>query len=201
MSSLVPALPRHVELQRERRLLATVAGVEVPTRASRTFERLDLADEDAVHQAASRVGRVGILDPEPLPVVLGGLTEGRVARIEHDVFDLDALEPFVTGQFVDGQRPLHSNPLVGSCTCSVRLPPDVEAARLHERQARVERLRGDEQMVPSIRIEHDRARHDGLVWTKTHVDIVTRGSDGLEGRDVARRQHFDDDMGAISRQE
>ena len=33
--------------------------VEVPARAAGALERLDLADEDAVHQRAGGVGRVG----------------------------------------------------------------------------------------------------------------------------------------------
>ena len=54
MAGFVPALPGHVELQRERRLVVAVAGREVPAGAAGAFERLDLADEDAVHQARGR---------------------------------------------------------------------------------------------------------------------------------------------------
>ena len=64
VAGLVPALAGHVELQRERRLLAAVAGVEVPARAAGALERLDLADEDAVHQAAGVVGRLADRDGE-----------------------------------------------------------------------------------------------------------------------------------------
>ena len=46
VTGLVPALARHVELELERRTVV----VEVVTRATGTFERLDLTDEDAVHQ-------------------------------------------------------------------------------------------------------------------------------------------------------
>ena len=60
VAGLVPALPGHVELQRERRLLAAVAGVEVPARAAGALEGLDLADEDAVHQPAGVVGGVRV---------------------------------------------------------------------------------------------------------------------------------------------
>ena len=104
VTGFVPALPSHVELQRERRFLAAVAGVEVPARAAGAFERLDLADEDAVHQPAGTVGSLFVLDAEaalPLVAVAG------VARIEDDVFDLDALEPLVTSQLVNRQDPLH----------------------------------------------------------------------------------------------
>ena len=59
MARLVPALPGHVELERERRVVRTVAGLEVPARAAGALERLHLAHEDAVHQRARRVGRVG----------------------------------------------------------------------------------------------------------------------------------------------
>ncbi|HEV7761348.1 MAG TPA: hypothetical protein VGO78_20225, partial [Acidimicrobiales bacterium] len=48
VAGLVPALARHVELQRERRLLV----VEVEGGATRALERLDLTGEDAVHQVA-----------------------------------------------------------------------------------------------------------------------------------------------------
>ena len=61
MAGLVPALAGHVELERERHLVAPVAGVEVPARAAGALERLDLADEDAVHQAAGAVGRLGVV--------------------------------------------------------------------------------------------------------------------------------------------
>ena len=56
VTGLVPALARHVELQLERRLVATAARVEVPARAARALEGLDLAHEDAVHEAPRAVG-------------------------------------------------------------------------------------------------------------------------------------------------
>ena len=70
MASLVPALPGHVELQRERRLVVGVASREVPAGAAGALERLDLADEDAVHEGAGRIGRVGALGHEPVVVPL-----------------------------------------------------------------------------------------------------------------------------------
>ena len=54
VARLVPALPGHVELQPERRLVACLTEIEVEARAAGALERLDLADEDAVHQARGR---------------------------------------------------------------------------------------------------------------------------------------------------
>ena len=104
VASFVPALPGHVELQRERRFVAAVAGVEVPARPAGAFERLDLADEDAVHQTTSAVGRLVVLDAE---AALALLAVAGVARIEDDVFDLDPFEALVSSQLVNRQDPLH----------------------------------------------------------------------------------------------
>src|SRR5205085_9697378 len=57
VTALVPALPRHVELERERRLLV----VEVEGGATRALARLDLTGDDAVHQVAGPVARRGTL--------------------------------------------------------------------------------------------------------------------------------------------
>src|SRR5262249_47312808 len=54
--SLVPALPGHVELEAEWRLVASLAEIEVEARTPGALERLDLADEDAVHQSPGVVG-------------------------------------------------------------------------------------------------------------------------------------------------
>ena len=63
VAGLVPALAGHVELQLERdgvgRLLGDLADREVPARPAGALEGLDLAHEDAVHQLAGGVGRVG----------------------------------------------------------------------------------------------------------------------------------------------
>ena len=59
VAGLVPRLAGHVELQLERhRVVRAVAGCEVVGGAAGALECLDLADEDAVHQRAGRVGGV-----------------------------------------------------------------------------------------------------------------------------------------------
>src|SRR5581483_1145738 len=98
-----PALPGHVELERERHILTAGAGVEVVARAPRAFEGLDLAHEDAVHQLAGGVGRVGIVGPEGSTLAPGG----RPAGVEDDLLDANALEALVAGEIVNCQHPLH----------------------------------------------------------------------------------------------
>ena len=105
MTGLVPALAGHVELELERRLVRTLAGVEVPARAARALKRLDLAHEDAVHQLAGRVRRVGVGRLER--VALRAVVAHGVAGIEDDFLDVDALEPRVAGQLLDRKDPLH----------------------------------------------------------------------------------------------
>ena len=61
VTGLVPALAGHVELHRERCL---VGGV-VERRAAGSLERLDLADEDAVHLPAGSVERLAGLGIHP----------------------------------------------------------------------------------------------------------------------------------------
>ena len=126
VAGLVPALAGHVELQLERRLVVAVPVVEVAARAAGAFERLDLADEDAVHQRAgahrARRGGRGI---EPgrcsrLPSVLVGartrvgdalshLGRARSARRGRaprrgSIFLMTLLPPRVRGLHADGYR-------------------------------------------------------------------------------------------------
>ena len=100
VAGLVPALPGHVELQLERRLVAAVAGVEVPAGAAGALERLDLADEDAVHQLRGRRRATSASFGLKPPRRFSPRTR-RVAGVEDDVLDPDALEPLVPGQLVD----------------------------------------------------------------------------------------------------
>jgi hypothetical protein len=62
VAGLVPALAGHVELEGEGRTVG--AGLEVPTGAAGALEGLDLADEDAVHEAPGRVGGLGPIGRE-----------------------------------------------------------------------------------------------------------------------------------------
>ena len=55
VTSFVPTLAGHVELQRKRSL---GAGFEIPAGAPGAFERLDLAHKNAVHQAACTIAGV-----------------------------------------------------------------------------------------------------------------------------------------------
>ena len=72
VASLVPALAGHVELQRERDLVEVV----VERGAAGALERLDLADEDAVHLPAGAVGHILGFDEE-LAVVADAGPSGR----------------------------------------------------------------------------------------------------------------------------
>ena len=107
MAGLVPALACHVELQQERGLIAAVADLEVEAGAAGTLERLDLTDEDPVHQPASIVARVA--HGWRQPVGLGRRTE--VARIEQRLLHGHTEEPLVSGEFGDGQHSLHGQTL------------------------------------------------------------------------------------------
>ena len=105
VAGLVPALAGHVELHGEGHVVAAGAGVEVVAGATGALERLDLAHEDAVHELAGGVGRVGILRLEGrLPPALPS------AGVEHDLLDTDALEPRVACEIVDRQHLLHAGP-------------------------------------------------------------------------------------------
>ena len=115
MAGLVPALAGHVELQRERRLVgagaAALGGGEVPARAAGPFERLDLADEDAVHQGAGRVGGVAAVGGE----AVAGALELRGVRVAgaagawvgHAVAHRDGGEALVTGELLDREELSH----------------------------------------------------------------------------------------------
>ena len=71
-----------------------------------TLKSLDLADEDAVHQAAHRIGSLGVVAIEPAP--FASLVErDLVAGIEDDVLDPHPLETFVACQFLDREHALH----------------------------------------------------------------------------------------------
>ena len=108
VASLVPALPGHVELELERDLALAAAGLEVPTRAPGALERLDLADEDAVHQAASAVGSLG--DPGIEAVLTPTGRHECVAGIEDHVFHGDAHEPIVSGELSRRHQLPHRTP-------------------------------------------------------------------------------------------
>jgi len=96
VTSFVPALTGHVELQREGGLFGAVAGLEVPAGAARPFEGLHLADEDAMHQLTSGVGSVWTRRRQlQRPAVLGVT---RRARIHEPLLGRDADEAVVSGQ-------------------------------------------------------------------------------------------------------
>ncbi len=101
MAGLVPALPGHVELERERRLVVAVSRGEVPAGAAGAFERLDLADEDAVHQRAGGIGRVGARGHEPVVVPLAvGVRRART-RVGEALAHLDAEKRWIAGELLD----------------------------------------------------------------------------------------------------
>ena len=88
VTSLVPALPSHVELQRERDLVEVV----VERGAAGALERLDLADEDAVHLPAGAVGHILGLDEQLAVVADAG------PWVVEPLGRRDAVEPVVTCQ-------------------------------------------------------------------------------------------------------
>ncbi len=98
MPSLVPALPGHVELHRQRSLGSGV----VERRAPGALERLDLADEDAVHLPAGpveRLARLGIQTAILTQVVRPLVGKALLGR--------DAVEATVAGQ--GGRRQLRAH--------------------------------------------------------------------------------------------
>ncbi len=93
VAGLVPALAGHVELELERRFVV----VEVEAGAARALERLDLTDEDAVHQRAGTLGR-GRTVGGHLGRTEVALGERLVPRIEDRVLDRGPDEARVAGQ-------------------------------------------------------------------------------------------------------
>ena len=106
VASLVPALPRHVELEGQGGVLPPVARLEVPAGATGTLERLDLAHEDAVHERAGVLA--GVLVGRRERVDAG--TRAGVAGVEDDLLDAHVVEPLVAGQLGHRQHPLHVEP-------------------------------------------------------------------------------------------
>ena len=99
VASLVPALSGHVELHRQRSL----GGRVVERRAARTLERLDLADEDAVHLATGPIARLARrrIQPAILTEVVGPFVgEALLGR--------DAIEASVAGKGARGQLRAHA---------------------------------------------------------------------------------------------
>ncbi len=111
MASLVPALAGHVELQLEGRLLATLAGLEVPAGPTGTLEGLDLAHEDAVHEGARRVGRVGQVGGEAVVLLAAGTTTGeatRATRVVEALLVAETDEATVAGEQVGREELPHA---------------------------------------------------------------------------------------------
>ena len=106
VAGLVPALAGHVELELERDRIALGADGEVPAGATGALERLDLAHEDAVHQAAGGIRRLVAVGAEPGAGVVG--QGDAVAGVEDEVLDAHALEPLVAGQLGDRHVSLHA---------------------------------------------------------------------------------------------
>jgi hypothetical protein len=110
VAGFVPALAGHVELQLERHgvglLLGDLAHREVPARATGALERLDLADEDAVHQLAGGVGRIGARRHELARAAVGA---GRVggAAVGDPIHHVHPVEPGITSELVGGEDLLH----------------------------------------------------------------------------------------------
>src|SRR5881394_2073255 len=98
MASFVPALSGHVELQLERHGVAAGAGVEVEAGASCPFQSLDLAGEDAVHQAAGAIRRRRTGRVEPPACSVAGFGPAQQPGVAEGVLQLDALEPTVAGE-------------------------------------------------------------------------------------------------------
>src|SRR5437667_6518540 len=102
VARLVPRLPGPVELELERHVLV----VEVERGAAGSFEGLELAHEDAVHQLAGPVGcrRALGLELGGAGVALGDL---HLARIHHCFLDLHPDEARVASELLDGEDLLH----------------------------------------------------------------------------------------------
>src|SRR5690606_6646285 len=110
VAGLVPALAGHVELQLEGHLghaLAVAAThLEVPAGAAGALERLDLAHEDAVHEGAGGVGRVGAVGGEPsraAPLLAGAIRDAGGARVVEPLDERHPHEAGVAGQVLDGE--------------------------------------------------------------------------------------------------
>jgi hypothetical protein len=107
MAGFVPALASHVEFELERNGITLGAEREVPAGATGTLERLDLTDEDAVHERTGSVGSLIVVGPEPTGSLVV-VERSPVAGVENHVLDAHALEPVVSGQLFDGHVTLHA---------------------------------------------------------------------------------------------
>ena len=126
MAGLVPALAGHVELEGE----GGLGVVEVPHRPPGALQRLDLADEDAVHHLAGGVGGVGPLGRELAGPAPRG--EKLVAGILEAVLGAGPPETPVAGE-VGGREALPHDwaPTVDGAGWAPRLPgPAIPPARL-----------------------------------------------------------------------
>src|SRR5262249_51333467 len=94
VARLVPTLPGPFELERERSLII----VEVPARPARTLEGLDLADEDAVHQAACTFRRVEALGAQAAGTFVA--SDRGAARVGDTLLHPHAVEALVARQLV-----------------------------------------------------------------------------------------------------
>ena len=110
VAGFVPALAGHVELQLERHVVRTGADGVVVAGASGPFEGLDLADEDAVHEATGGVGRIRILRAEAAALAIS-LARNRPG-VEEGLFQADANEAIIAGQIIGCQHALHGAPKV-----------------------------------------------------------------------------------------
>ena len=103
VASLVPALAGHVELHREGdRAIGAVARFVVERGAPGAFERLDLADEDAVHLAAGAVGDIVGLGVDAAVLAGGGPLVGEPLGCRQ------AVEPGIAGESGRGQLLAHA---------------------------------------------------------------------------------------------
>ena len=82
--------------------------VEVEAGAAGAFERLDLTDEDAVHQRAGTLGRGGTVGGH-LGRAGVALRDLGAARVEDAVLDLGADEALVAGELGLGEHLLHAD--------------------------------------------------------------------------------------------
>ncbi len=98
VAGFVPALPSHVELQREGDLVEVV----VVGRAAGALEGLDLADEDAVHLAAGAIGHILGFDEQLAVFADAG------PWVVEPLGGRDAVEPIITSQGVGWDQLAHA---------------------------------------------------------------------------------------------
>ena len=97
--------------QRQRRLYQFRNRHGFTDAADQAFERLDLADEDAVHQRSSGIGRVGAVGGEAARPALGlggALLHTRGARVVEALDQGHPDEATVPGQILDGEGLPHA---------------------------------------------------------------------------------------------